>query len=35
VRTIFAQELAKRGLASKMDQAYAAEAVDLPQAKSA
>jgi hypothetical protein len=35
VRTIFAQELAKRGLASKMDQAYAAELAELPQAKSA
>jgi hypothetical protein len=36
VRTVFAQELAKRGLASKMDQAYAAELAELePQAKSA
>src|SRR5262249_59316563 len=38
VRTLFAQELAKRGLASKMDQAYAAELAELSpsvQAKSA
>jgi hypothetical protein len=35
VRTIFAQELAKRGLASRMEQAYAAEKAELPQAKSA
>jgi oxalate decarboxylase/phosphoglucose isomerase-like protein (cupin superfamily) len=35
VRTIFAQELARRGLSSRMDQAYAAEMADLPQAKSA
>ena len=37
VRTIFAQELARRGLAPKMDQAYAAELAELPsvQAKSA
>src|ERR1700704_708812 len=36
VRTIFAQELAKRGLAPKMDQAYATELAELPsvQAKS-
>ncbi len=34
---MFAQELAKRGLNSKMDQAYAAELAELPsvQAKSA
>jgi hypothetical protein len=34
---VFAQELAKRGLNSKMDQAYAAELAELPsvQAKSA
>jgi oxalate decarboxylase/phosphoglucose isomerase-like protein (cupin superfamily) len=37
VRTIFAQELAKRGLTPRMDQAYAAELAELPklQAKSA
>jgi oxalate decarboxylase/phosphoglucose isomerase-like protein (cupin superfamily) len=35
VRTMFAQELAKRGLASRMEQAYAAEKAELPQAKSA
>jgi len=35
VRTIFAQELAKRGLTAKMDQAYANEMAELPQAKSA
>jgi hypothetical protein len=35
VRTMFAHELAKRGLAPRMDQAYAAETADLPQAKSA
>ena len=36
VRTTFAQELAKRGLSSKMDQAYAAELAELePQQKSA
>jgi hypothetical protein len=37
IRTVFAQELAKRGLNSKMDQAYAAELAELPsvQAKSA
>jgi hypothetical protein len=32
---MFAQELARRGLSSRMDQAYAAEAAELPQAKSA
>ena len=37
VRTMFAQELAKRGLTPRMDQAYAAELAELPklQAKSA
>jgi oxalate decarboxylase/phosphoglucose isomerase-like protein (cupin superfamily) len=36
VRTMFAQELTRRGLAPKMDQAYAAELAELePQAKSA
>jgi hypothetical protein len=29
VRKIFADELAKNGLSSRMDAAYAAEAVDL------
>jgi hypothetical protein len=29
VRTIFAQELAKRGLESRMDKAYATEAAEL------
>ncbi len=35
IRTMFAQELAKHELAPRMDQAYAAELADLPQAKSA
>jgi hypothetical protein len=30
VRTMFADELAKRGLAPRMDQAYAQELADLP-----
>ena len=30
VRKIFAEELAKHGLATRMDQAYAQELADLP-----